>query len=202
MTAIYGAGWHGKEVLAIIQDCETGFGNPAVFIDDKVRSPVWGIPVLHPGVLTDPDFRSRHAIVVAIGDNLARVAVYKSVIEYGCRTATVIHPSAKVWSRHPISEGTVIFPNAIISVEAKIGRFCIVNKHATVGHGAELGEGVNMADASVCSGKVGDRSFLGFHAAVLPGVNIGQDCTIGAGAVVTKDVPDGETWVGIPARPK
>ena len=35
---------------------------------------------------------------------------------------------------------------------------------------------------------------------VLPGVRIGDRCIIGAGSVVTKDVPDDSVWVGNPAR--
>jgi len=41
---------------------------------------------------------------------------------------------------------------------------------------------------------------IGANATILPGVTIGKKSMIGAGAVVTKDVPDGETWVGNPAR--
>jgi galactoside O-acetyltransferase len=39
------------------------------------------------------------------------------------------------------------------------------------------------------------------NAVVLPGVTIGEGAVIAAGAVVTKDVPDGETWAGVPACP-
>ena len=41
----------------------------------------------------------------------------------------------------------------------------------------------------------------GAGAVVLPGLTIGRGAMIGAGAVVTRSVPDGETWVGNPARP-
>lgn len=47
---------------------------------------------------------------------------------------------------------------------------------------------------------VGDRVVIGARAVILAGVTIGDDAVIGAGAVVTKDVPDGETWVGNPAK--
>lgn len=42
---------------------------------------------------------------------------------------------------------------------------------------------------------------IGAGAVILPGLTIGAGAMIGAGAVVTRSVPDGETWVGNPARP-
>jgi len=42
---------------------------------------------------------------------------------------------------------------------------------------------------------------IGAGAIILPGLTIGEGAMIGAGAVVTKSVPDGETWIGNPARP-
>lgn len=48
--------------------------------------------------------------------------------------------------------------------------------------------------------KIGKNVWLGCHVAVLPGVTIGDNAVIGAGAVVTKDVPAGETWAGVPAK--
>ena len=40
----------------------------------------------------------------------------------------------------------------------------------------------------------------GANATILPGVTIGENAMIGAGSVVTKDVPAGEVWVGNSAR--
>eukprot|EP00771_Trimastix_marina_P003116 gnl/Trimastix_PCT/4316.p1 GENE.gnl/Trimastix_PCT/4316~~gnl/Trimastix_PCT/4316.p1 ORF type:complete len:205 (+),score=19.06 gnl/Trimastix_PCT/4316:47-661(+) len=48
--------------------------------------------------------------------------------------------------------------------------------------------------------RIGNRCWLGGGAIVLPGVTIGDDVVVGAGAVVTKDVPSGVLVVGNPAR--
>jgi acetyltransferase-like isoleucine patch superfamily enzyme len=46
---------------------------------------------------------------------------------------------------------------------------------------------------------VGECTHIGIGASVLPGIRIGKNCIVGAGAVVTKDVADGTTVVGVPA---
>lgn len=48
--------------------------------------------------------------------------------------------------------------------------------------------------------NIGDRVFIGADSVVLPGVCIGSDAIVGAGSVVTKDVPAGEVHAGNPAR--
>jgi maltose O-acetyltransferase len=47
---------------------------------------------------------------------------------------------------------------------------------------------------------IGDRVFIGASAIVLPGVRIGSDVVVGAGTVVTTDIPDGVVAAGNPAR--
>lgn len=48
---------------------------------------------------------------------------------------------------------------------------------------------------------VGDRVFIGMGSTILPGVTIGSDVVIGAGSVVTRDVPPGMVAAGVPCRP-
>jgi acetyltransferase-like isoleucine patch superfamily enzyme len=52
-------------------------------------------------------------------------------------------------------------------------------------------------DAS--SVRIGDDSWIGAGATLLPGITIGRGCVVAAGAVVTRDVPDGATVGGVPA---
>ena len=48
---------------------------------------------------------------------------------------------------------------------------------------------------------VGEQSFVGARSIIMPGVKIGNNCVVGAGSVVTRDVPDGTVVCGIPAKP-
>lgn len=47
---------------------------------------------------------------------------------------------------------------------------------------------------------IGERCFIGAHAIVLPGVRIGDECVIGSGSVVTRDVPANSIVAGNPAK--
>jgi maltose O-acetyltransferase len=48
--------------------------------------------------------------------------------------------------------------------------------------------------------KIGDGCYIGTGAVILPGLNISDQAIIGAGAVVTKDVPAGVIVKGVPAK--
>jgi len=47
---------------------------------------------------------------------------------------------------------------------------------------------------------IDDDTFIGARAIIMPGVHIGKNCVIGTGSVVTKDVPDGCVYAGVPAK--
>lgn len=48
--------------------------------------------------------------------------------------------------------------------------------------------------------QIGDNCFIGARSLILPGVVIGNDAIVAAGSVVTKSIPEGEVWGGVPAR--
>lgn len=78
----------------------------------------------------------------------------------------------------------------------------IVNHGAVVDHDCVVGEFAHVAPNATLGGgvSVGRLSMVGAGATVLPGTRIGRGCIIGAGAVVRRDVPDGATVVGVPAK--
>lgn len=58
----------------------------------------------------------------------------------------------------------------------------------------------NETDWSVIRTYVKRRASIGSNATILPGVTIGENAIIGAGAVVTHDIPDYKIVVGVPAK--
>jgi putative colanic acid biosynthesis acetyltransferase WcaF len=98
-------------------------------------------------------------------------------------------------------------------------RACLGDRAAAYSLGPiHIGEGATIAqEAYLCTGthdfsrpnlplqtapiRIGADAFIGARALVLPGVEIGERAIIGAGAVVTKNVPPSTIVVGNPARP-
>lgn len=95
-----------------------------------------------------------------------------------------------------IAANATINPLAFIATGAICNTGCIVEHECAVGEFAHIGPG-----AVLCGNvKVGAGSFVGANAVIRQGVTIGNNAMIGAGAVVVKDVADGVTVVGVPAK--
>ena len=84
-----------------------------------------------------------------------------------------------------------------------IGRHVILNLDCTVGHDAVVEDFVTSRPASTSPGNVaiGVGCDLGTGATLIQGVTIGHWTTVGAGAVVVRDLPANVTAVGVPAQP-
>lgn len=68
---------------------------------------------------------------------------------------------------------------------------------STLNHDLTPDKRANMSPASV---RIGNGVWIGAHATILPGVSIGDNSVVAAGAVVTKDVPAGVVVAGVPAK--
>lgn len=151
----------------------------------------------------------------------------ETVIGEGCVIGAnaVIYAGVHMGDNVLIGDGTTIRENTTIGSDTVIGSNCTVQNGAiigsrvkivdlshitfdtVIGDEAFLSVGVyTMNDNSMQRGgqvvgpKIGRRSRIGGGALLLPGVRVGEDAIVGAGAVVTKDVPPGDVVMGIPAR--
>ncbi len=76
----------------------------------------------------------------------------------------------------------------------------VINTDVRAGRNLILEHGVTIGAEKERSPVLGDIVFVGAGAKIIGAVRIGSDVKIGANAVVTRDIPDGATAVGIPAR--
>lgn len=100
-----------------------------------------------------------------------------------------------------IGEHTFINYGASITAyrEVRIGRHCLLGHHLRIIDQNEYGlEQREIAPAAPV--VIEDHVWIGAHVIILPGVRIGRNSAIGAGSVVTKDVPANCLVVGNPAR--
>jgi sugar O-acyltransferase (sialic acid O-acetyltransferase NeuD family) len=100
-------------------------------------------------------------------------------------------------------EGIIICPGVIGTVNVSIGNFSLINLSVTIGHEAVIGEGCVINPGANISGgvNIGKGVLVGSGACILQYLHVGDFATVGAGAVVTKQVFDGTTVVGCPAKP-
>ncbi len=145
---------------------------------------------------------SDHCFHVCIGNNLARQRMFERIAASGATPQTVFHPTSTVAFSAMTGVGSFIAARAVIGPAAKVEAGAIINHGAIVDHECYVGGFCHVAPGGTLGGNVrlGKRVFLGAGANVLPGVTIGDDAIIGAGAVVTVDVPSQTTYVGVPAR--
>jgi len=83
-----------------------------------------------------------------------------------------------------------------------IGDGCKINGLCAIAHSCILGKNVWISVSTTIAGsvRIGDNSTIFSQVVVRDQLAIGQGVTLGMGAVVTKNVPSGEIWVGNPAR--
>jgi len=132
-----------------------------------------------------------------------RLELHDRFCELGLQPVTLIHPSAVISRSAVIGEGSQIMAGTIIGPEARLGKLCIINTRASVDHENVFEDGVEIAPGATLCGlvSVGANSWIAAGATVLPRIKIGRDCVVGAASLVNKDVPDGTTVVGVPAKP-
>lgn len=142
-------------------------------------------------------------VVNAIGDPIIKKKVINRLEDSKNTYPVLMHPSVISSDRVKVGEGSIICAGNIITVNIEIGKHVIINLDCTIGHDAILGDYSTVLPGVNVSGfvKMEECVSVGTGSAIIPGITIGRNTVIGAGAVVVKDLPAHCTAVGSPAKP-
>ena len=118
------------------------------------------------------------------------------------RYATIIHPAAAVSASSAVGPGSVLLAHVVATAAVTVGAHVAVMPNVTLTHDVVIGDFATIASGVNLGGgaRVGRAAYLGAGALIGENRRIGDLSLVGMGAVVTRDVPDGEVWIGIPAR--
>lgn len=86
--------------------------------------------------------------------------------------------------------------DTIIGDHTKINNLCHIAHNNKIGKNVTITGCVNVSGSNV----IEDDVWVAPNASIRGYIHLGKGCTVGMGAVATKDIPSGETWVGNPAR--
>lgn len=142
------------------------------------------------------------AAVVSIADAAARKRYGALLDSLHFPLATLVFPTAVISEYAHVGAGCIVRHQAIVSPQVKLGRNCVISDNAYIGHDSVVGDHTYVSPGVNVNGSVtiGKACFIGTGAVIIPGRRIGDACTVGAAACVTKDVADGLTVAGVPAR--
>ena len=147
-----------------------------------------------PLLVTDP----KHMVIgqqVCIRDN-ARLEIIKA-------PGATWEPELKIGDRVNIEQGVHIISQCKVVIEddVSITPYCVIvdtyHPHDPPDQGIKIGSRLPDRPTMV---RIGAGTFIGTHSVILPNVNIGRGCVIGAGSVVSRDIPDFCIATGAPAR--
>ncbi|MFE6735657.1 NeuD/PglB/VioB family sugar acetyltransferase [Microbacterium sp. NPDC057650] len=145
-------------------------------------------------------------LLVCVGPSVARRQVVQRLAEAGVgddRYGVFVARSARVGATSEVGPGSILLDSVVVTADARIGRHVVVMPNGTITHDDVLEDFSTLAAGVALGGSVRIReaAYVGMNASVRQGLTVGADATVGMGAVVLADIPEHETWAGVPARP-
>lgn len=203
---IIGAKGFAKELLEIIHQKNELIG--LAFYDDvNDNSPDFlytKFPILKNEAQVKEHFlRYGNEFTIGIGGPILRKKIYDKFTDIGGVITSTNSKHSEIGTYETvIGKGCNLLSGAVLSNSVSVGMANIIYYKVIITHDVKTGDYVELSPGVKLLGRctIGDFSTIGCNAVILPDVKVGNNVIIGAGAVVTKNIPDNCVAVGVPAK--
>lgn len=210
---VAGAGAGGLKIVQAVDDSqESGLYDHEIvgIIDDNLElkdKEFYGYPVL--GTSSELDQIEQRlgplnnlGLVCGIGEPNRREGMIKRIAHRFGIFPNIIHPSANVSKYVRLGKGNVFCQNVVVQPEATIGDFNVFKIGSILGSSSEVTDYCMVGTNAVlsCWSKLLPYTTLGAGSNVAEKIVVGSHCIVGPNSFLTRDLEDGSTVLGVPAR--
>ena len=197
-VALLGAGLGAMQVIDLISHLD-GFRAVALYDDtpEKQGTFVYGVPVVgkidFESITMDYKMGKFDYIVNAIStSNKFRKKCFDELTALEVPYCNLIHPSAVIGHYVTMGTGNIVLPFTHIGPNTVLGNDCFLTAKASIEHHNVVGSHVTCGPSVMTSGcvTIGDCVRFGTGVFVEPHVEIGDNCLIASGTIVTNNVPE------------
>lgn len=194
-----------REVLTMVR-ASGQYDVVGLLDDDKEMAGVTvdGAPVL--GTIDDAPKFTHALFLVCLTSGKSREAVVERLAALGLRDAryaTAMDPTVESPEGCRIGRGSILLKNVTLTASVTLGAHVVAMPSVTFTHDDDVADFATFAAGVSLGGgvRIGRAAYLGLNCSVRERTSVGSYATVGMGAAVLSNVPDGETWVGVPAHP-
>lgn len=193
-----------REVLAMVRSSGQ-YDVVGVLDDDQEMAGVTvdGTPVL--GTVDAAPKYTQALVLVCSTSGRSRKRLVERLTAMGvheARYATAIDPSVQCPEGCQIGRGSILLKNVSLTASVTVGSHVVAMPSVTLAHDDDVADFATLAAGVSLGGgvRIGRAAYLGMNSSVRERTSIGDYATVGMGAAVLSNVPEGETWVGVPAH--
>jgi len=202
---IIGARGYGREVCGLARQC-SGYNTEYIikgFLDDKPDA-LDGFEN-YPEIISSVEnyeIQENDVFVCALGSVQWKKHYVEIILSKGGKFINLIHPTVIFTSNVKLGNGLIIFMYSNISNDCIVDDFVTIQGFVAIGHDSKIGKWSHINAYSFTGGYaiLEEEVCLNTRSTVLPHIIVRKGATVGAASLVIKNVKEGTTVFGVPAK--